>query len=922
MKPVFTPSRLLAALLTGALLSGCGGDSPEALVQQGMTQIGKGDTRAAEISFKSALQEDENNATARLELGKLYLERRDFASAEKELRRARAAGTDKTLLDPLLARALIGMREYQRVLDELPVPDGNAPQAIPLLLARADSQMGLGEVQDAKATIERAQAIAPDNADVYVALARAALADKQVDVASRNVDAALERNPKHVDAWLLKGDLLRFGGKNAEAADAYRSALSHDDTRHEARIALANIAIAEQRLDDAIVELDRVLKVERNNLFALVSRAQIDVFQKKFTAARDRLAPVMKAAPNYLPALLLDGTVQYALNNMTSAETSLKKYVAAEPRNLYARRLLAASILRQQRAQEADKVLAGIDIFKIPDAGIHVVAGEIARALKDNARAEQHFAFAAKLNPDSAGIRTELGLIRLAEGDQRALGDLQAAAGLDESDARPDRLIVLKLLKDGQYADALKAIANIEKKTPNDPQVYNYRAAAQLGLGKLGDARKSFETALKIQPGFYPAAANLAQLDLKDKNYAAAQKRFDGVLKAAPTDLRALMAVAQLRLLQKDPQGFVKYANDAAKAHPKALEPRLALARHYLEQKKIEPAIAAARAAVDASPASPDALELLGSVQLAARDYPSAISTLRKMVDLSPQKTQALGKLATAQLAAREPGGARETLKELLRGDPDSTAALGMMAGLEISNGSPSAGLKIAQDLQKRLPGDPIGYRLAGDAHRALKQAPEALAAYERAHKIKPESVTLIGQHISLLALGRAEEGEKRLVAWLANHKNDHSVRALHAERLLERKQYRAAADQYIALDRALPGNPLFLNNLAWALYEARDPRAVDFAARAQKVAPESAPILDTYGWILTHTGKASAALPHLKKATQLAPDSSEIRWHLAYALNASGDRNAARSELDKLLKQGDFPQQAEARALRQQLGQ
>jgi thioredoxin-like negative regulator of GroEL len=48
-----------------------------------------------------------------------------------------------------------------------------------------------------------------------------------------------------------------------------------------------------------------------------------------------------------------------------------------------------------------------------------------------------------------------------------------------------------------------------------------------------------------------------------------------------------------------------------------------------------------------------------------------------------------------------------------------------------------------------------------------------------------------------------------------------------------------------------------------------------------------------------------------------LAPDATEIRYHLAVGLNKAGDKAAARKELDKLLAQNKpFPQIEEARSL------
>ncbi len=67
----------------------------------------------------------------------------------------------------------------------------------------------------------------------------------------------------------------------------------------------------------------------------------------------------------------------------------------------------------------------------------------------------------------------------------------------------------------------------------------------------------------------------------------------------------------------------------------------------------------------------------------------------------------------------------------------------------------------------------------------------------------------------------------------------------------------------------------------------------------------------------LVEQGDTARGLPLLQKASSQAPNSMEIRYHLAQALHKSGDKAGARRELDKLLAPGtQFAHADEARAL------
>ena len=146
-----TASQLLLALLVSAsLLTACSGEDSASLVKDAKSKLAAGDYKAAMIQLKNAVAEDDKNAEARYELGKLYFTQLDLASAEKEFRRAREAGLPASTVNPMIARVLLGQREYQRVLDELPAPTDNTPDSATLQALRATAALGLGQTEEAR----------------------------------------------------------------------------------------------------------------------------------------------------------------------------------------------------------------------------------------------------------------------------------------------------------------------------------------------------------------------------------------------------------------------------------------------------------------------------------------------------------------------------------------------------------------------------------------------------------------------------------------------------------------------------------------------------------------------------------------------------------------------------------------------------
>ena len=912
---------LLAALIGGGISACSKVENTQALVSQAKQFQQKGANPAAIIQLKNALQKNPDDPEARYLLGMIYQETGDPVSAEKELRKALALGMNRDKVTPGLGNALLMQGQFQNVLDETgqTTPKGIASPEI--LGLRGNAYLALGKYPDAKLSFEQALQARADFADALLGMARLAIVEKDIEAAMRLTDLAVDKNPKNIDARLFKGDLLRAQGKIEPALEAYGETLKIMPDNISARLSRASVELAAGKFDAASADIEAARKKSPKNLMVGYLQALLDFRQEKHAAALDSLQQILRTAPAHMPSVLLAGAVQFSLGSLQQAEQHLKAYLGKDPNNLYARKLLATTQLRQGQPDDAARTLVALDPEHSNDAGVHVVAAEIAIAKKQFAQASVHFEKAAQINPNNAAIRTELGLSRMAQGDKRALADLQLASALEGESGRADILIVLSQINNRQYDAALTSIAVLERKMPKSPLPWNYRGAAYLGKNDIPKTRDSLEHALKLDPKFFPAAANLAQLDLKDGQATNARKRFETILKADPKHLPAMLAMADLSLLQKDEKTYISWLEKAANTNPQAIEPHLLLARYLLSKGENAKAVLAAREAVNAQPKNPAVLDLLGTAQFASKDLGSALDTYRKLADQLPNQAEPRLKLAQVQIAMKQTEGARKSLQEALGIKPDLIEAQLMLGGIEIQSARYDEAHKIAKQLQQQKPASPAGLMLEGDTALARKQYPAALAAFERAHKLSPTSATLLSLHQALAGAGRFEEGEKQIVSWLASHPQDGGTRLYLAENLVVRGSFKAASEHYLLLNQQSPGNLVVLNNLAWALSELKDSRALLYAEQALKLQPNNPAILDTYGWLLTQSGQPAKGLDHLRRAVSQAPDVAEIRWHLAATLAKSGDNARARQELERLLASGvAFPQEKEAQNMLKQL--
>ncbi|MBW6496007.1 MAG: tetratricopeptide repeat protein, partial [Burkholderiaceae bacterium] len=133
-------------------------------------------------------------------------------------------------------------------------------------------------------------------------------------------------------------------------------------------------------------------------------------------------------------------------------------------------------------------------------------------------------------------------------------------------------------------------------------------------------------------------------------------------------------------------------------------------------------------------------------------------------------------------------------------------------------------------------------------------------------------------------------------------------------------QHWKEASGHYQQVVAKQPANVAALNNLAWALFQLKDPAALAWAEKAAALAPRAAPVIDTLGTVQSAAGQHAKAIETLRQAVALAPKSNQFRLHLAQALAASGDKAGAKKEVETVLKevsQGPLADEAKALAAR-----
>jgi putative PEP-CTERM system TPR-repeat lipoprotein len=917
----------LALVCITFLLGSCGLGKSHGDLNTGAKYQASGQYRAAYIEAKKVLQRDSKNGEAWLLLGQASLMLGNTNDALSELEKAKANGVPAASWAVPMGRTLLATQKYDEVLKTLPADQSFEPETQARVDAlRGDAYRALKQTDQAEKSYKRALALNPKDPHALVGLGKLAAIAHDQAAAAKYLQQALFASPENPQAWVAKGDLAFNQGDLAGAEADFQKVLGfqHTDWLPQERFyALSRLANAEARqdhLDKALASIQELEKMAPQHPYPHYLRAVVLYRQGHLDDALSELQQVLKAAPDNTEAQMLMGAVSYAQGNFGQAEMYLSNVMGADRQNVEARKMLALTYYREGRSRQALDMLRPVAPGKPTDTELMALlqraASRSTTATAASTGGTDGTMLVAHVPPksESSDPQFEPASKALANGNASEAIRLlrQIPEGNATTEARRATLLAMAYVRAKRPDDAVKMAAAHADKYPRDSAAHLLYGTALIAAGKRPEARAQYSEALKLDPKNVQALLNLGSLDSLEGHYKDATDRYEAVLKQDPRNVAAMTALGRLATTQKDKANAVKWLKRAIATEPKAAAAYVGLVMLYSEGGQFDEAASVARQFADADPDNPAALNALGVAELNAGHHEKALSSLKKAVNLAPQVPLFRTNLARAQILDKDTTAAAENLDKVIKADPEQVTAVTLRSFMKLQNHDLPGAVALAKSLQTRSATKVAGFALEGDLYMADKAWSKAANAYQQGLKVSYERPLVI-KNFQALSQTDAKEPEAALRDWLAKHADDTAARLLLAQYYLAHEQKTLAASQYEQVVKAYPENVVALNNLAWLYAEQHDPKALDLAKRAYKLAPQATGIADTYGWALIAGNQAHAALPILVKAAKEAPKVAAIQYHLAVAQARTGDKASARATLDALLKSGTAFQDRQA---------
>ena len=422
---------------------------------------------------------------------------------------------------------------------------------------------------------------------------------------------------------------------------------------------------------------------------------------------------------------------------------------------------------------------------------------------------------------------------------------------------------------------------------------------------KVPEARAEFELLKKAAPEHPETILMQAQLAFVDDDLKATRELTTRLLKGMPNNLRALELAGAAELRGKNYLQAEAHLAQAMKLAPALLRPRVLLAQTYLRSGQAEKCLAVLQPVLESSAADATSLSLAGEAYLQTGENARSEDAFKRAMKAAPTNTTVRASAAIAQLARGDSSGAAiSELESVAAGDPGPRADLALISA-HLRQNDLTGALKAIDDVEKKMPDQPLAHLLRGRVLLLKKDMPGARISFETALTKDAAYFPAVASLAAIeLADSKPEAARQRFEAHLKAYPKSYQAKLAMAE--LEARTGAPAATVAATLKEATKINPsepvphLMLIN---RLIGSGDAKAALAAAQdASAALPNNLEIQDALGIAQMAAGDSLRAVATFKKLNSLQPKNAAVLVRLADALRASQDTDGAITALQQAL--------------------
>jgi tetratricopeptide (TPR) repeat protein len=504
----------------------------------------------------------------------------------------------------------------------------------------------------------------PNHPESLSLLCQVLMLDKNDAEAQKVLAKALSINPNLPSIHRNQAKLLLKQSKPEEALRALQFGPEYSTEDPEDWLILATCLGANQREQEALLLIEKVLLALPNHAEAFANRAVLRLKKKDITGAIKDAEMTVSLKPHLVQIWALLGFLRHKSSNLTGAIKAITKAHQIEPTNLDHINNLAEFHRQDGNILETifyfEKAISLVSV----DVNLWTKLGVALQQAQKNSRAKVAYEKALAINPKSAEILSNLGTIAGDSNEwQSAVQYFEKALAINPRLAQVHNNMGAAQQKIDRLEKAVLSHKKAITLKPDYTEAYNNLGITLQSLGELEQAEVNYKHAIALKPDYAEAYCNLGNVlkELGKLEQAEASYRQSIVLKPDYAEVHNNLGVT-LKTLGSLDQAIASYRLAIA------LEPNYAEAHNNLGTAlkalgKLEQANASYRHAISLKPNSAEIQSNLANVLRSLGCLEQAEAIYRHAIALRPDYAKAYYDLGTLLLRVKNYAEAVEYLK-------------------------------------------------------------------------------------------------------------------------------------------------------------------------------------------------------------------------------------------------------------------
>ncbi|MFT6343041.1 MAG: putative PEP-CTERM system TPR-repeat lipoprotein [Paraglaciecola sp.] len=874
----FNPTQLkyaLAVIALGVLL-GCGKQTSDEYIKEAKQYIADNDPKAAIVALKNAVQIEPNSAQARFELGQLYIEQKQFESAEKELNRALEYGYEASKVLPILALAYQNTGAYSAISKLEHEQNGlTSVERSEIGYFKVVALTRLNKIVEARLLIEELSEIETSSVFKGLTAAYMSVLDKDYDTATNAVTLLREQAPQNAEVLKLLAQLKLSLGAPDEAADIFKEYVQFYPEDTQTIFVLAKLLVDVGDLEAADPYIDELLLLNDQN--PLLNQLKSATYAQKndYANALKRAEIAILGGIDAASLRLVAGYSAYQIQDFSSANRHLTYIANLLPDNHPGLKLLAASQLQLGLTSEVGDVLARLDQLTDKDAPLFSKASY--ELLRDGFEKEAKVLIEKSSNISrTAEDLTRLGLLQLSLNNLDGIVNLEEAVSKSPELVSAQTTLAKAYVVTKQYEKALELASNWKDIKPDDSKPYLLAGDVYVRQQKFEKAKVEFEKASEIDTISVSPKLAMVNLAVTQKDMQQAELLLKQLLTEYPDNVPALATYYLVSKQGNKQAAGIEKIQSAFDREPSNFAVRLLLARAQVVETNYQDAIELLTEVKDQKDLPKAYWKTLGQSFIKSNQLRPATQHYDAWLTEEPNDKDAIiGKLLLLD-SQNKFVEASELTQGYLKNRDDIQMQLLNTHFLLMQGDYPAA-----QIIYDSLPDDVLGLPLVkGFLSRFQIQNEQPELALENAliaYNAAPNSRNLILLVFTYEKLNQLNQTMELLNQHIEQQPTDLTAKMLLAERQIGGDLSGAIVTYEEAL-RQNPKNYVANNNLAYLyLQKGEIDKAKGYGEKAVKLKPDNSAALDTLAQIHVAEKDYEEALNLYSRAINDAMQDEEI---------------------------------------------